>query len=65
VLLTGGLGFIGSNLAIRLAELGARLTLLDRLRPGFGGNLHNVASVADLVRVNISDVRDEHLPKNL
>jgi UDP-glucose 4-epimerase len=60
VLITGGLGFIGSNLAIRLAGLGAQVTLLDSLKPEYGGNLFNVAPVSDRVRVNISDVRDEH-----
>jgi UDP-glucose 4-epimerase len=60
VLITGGLGFIGSNLAIRLVELGARVTLLDSLKPEYGGNLFNIASFEDRVRVNISDVRDEH-----
>lgn len=58
VLITGGLGFIGSNLAIRLVELGARVTLLDSLIPQFGGNLANVATIRDRVTVNISDMRD-------
>jgi UDP-glucose 4-epimerase len=60
VLVTGGLGFIGSTLAIRLAGAGARVTLLDSLKPQYGGNLFNIAPVEDRVRVNISDVRDEH-----
>jgi UDP-glucose 4-epimerase len=60
VLITGGLGFIGSNLAIRLVEAGAHITLLDSLKPEYGGNLFNVAPVEQRVRVNISDVRDEH-----
>jgi UDP-glucose 4-epimerase len=60
VLITGGLGFIGSNLARRLVDLGADVTLLDSLIPEYGGNLFNIAGIEDRVRVNISDVRDEH-----
>ena len=65
VLVTGGLGFIGSNLALRLVEVGAELTLVDSLIPEYGGNLHNIASVAGRVKVNIADVRDEHAMKYL
>jgi UDP-glucose 4-epimerase len=60
VLITGGLGFIGSHLARRLVREGAVVTLIDSLIPEYGGNLHNVAEIADQVRINISDVRDEH-----
>jgi UDP-glucose 4-epimerase len=60
VLISGGLGFIGSTLAHRLAAQGARLTLVDSLIPEYGGNLFNIAGIEDRVRVNISDVRDEH-----
>ncbi len=60
VLITGGLGFIGSTLARRLVELGARITLVDSLIPIYGGNLRNIAAIEDCVRVNIADVRDEH-----
>jgi len=65
VLITGGLGFIGSNLARRLVELGAQVTLVDSLIPQYGGNLVNIASIDDKVRVNISDVRDKHSMKYL
>jgi nucleoside-diphosphate-sugar epimerase len=65
ILITGGLGFIGSNLARRLVILGARVTLVDSLIPEYGGNLFNIADVADQVTVNISDVRDEHSMKYL
>ena len=57
-LITGGLGFIGSNLAHTLVDLGAHITLVDSLIPEYGGNLFNVADIQDRVRVNISDVRD-------
>jgi UDP-glucose 4-epimerase len=60
ILITGGLGFIGSNLARRLVDLGAHVTLVDSLIPEYGGNLFNIAGIEDQVRVNISDVRDEH-----
>jgi len=59
VLITGGLGFIGSNLAHRLVKLGAHVTLLDSLIPEYGGNLYNIKGVEDRVTTNISDVRDE------
>lgn len=65
VLITGGLGFIGSNLATRLVKLGAEVTLVDSLIPEYGGNLWNIEPVKDKVRVNISDVRDEHAMKYL
>jgi len=60
VLITGGLGFIGSNLARRLVDLKANVTLVDSLIPEYGGNLFNIAGIEDRVRVNISDVRDAH-----
>jgi len=60
VLITGGLGFIGANLARRLVALGAHVTLVDSLIPEYGGNLFNIAGIEAQVRVNISDVRDVH-----
>lgn len=65
ILITGGLGFIGSNLAMRLVTLGADVTLIDSLIPEYGGNLWNIESIKNQVRVNISDVRDEHAMKYL
>ena len=59
ILITGGLGFIGSNLAHRLVELGARVTLVDSLIPEYGGNLFNIKGIEEKIQVNISDVRDE------
>jgi len=58
VLITGGLGFIGSNLAIRLVELGANVSIVDNLMPEYGGNLYNIRPVEGKVEVNICDVRD-------
>jgi UDP-glucose 4-epimerase len=60
VLITGGLGFIGSTLARRLVEFGAKVLLVDSLVPEYGGNLFNIKDIEDRVRVNISDVRDEY-----
>lgn len=60
VLITGGLGFIGSNLAHRLIGLGADVLILDSLIPEYGGNIFNVHSIEDLMRINIADMRDEH-----
>ena len=65
VLITGGLGFIGSTLARRLASEGAEVTLVDSLVPQYGGNLHNIAGLEGTVRVNISDIRDEHSLRHL
>ena len=59
-LITGGLGFLGSTLARRLVDLGARVTVVDSLVPEYGGNLFNISGIEDRIRVNISDVRDPH-----
>jgi UDP-glucose 4-epimerase len=60
VLITGGLGFIGSSLARELVRLGARVTLIDSLIPEYGGNRRNIAGIERHVIVNISDIRDRH-----
>jgi nucleoside-diphosphate-sugar epimerase len=60
VLVTGGMGFIGSALAKRLAGLGTQVTVVDSMIPQYGGNLHNLAGFEDRVRINVSDVRDRH-----
>jgi UDP-glucose 4-epimerase len=59
-LVTGGLGFIGSSLAIRLVGLGAQVTLVDAMIPDYGGNLFNVEAVRDRVAVNFGDICDPH-----
>jgi UDP-glucose 4-epimerase len=58
VLITGGLGFIGSNLAIRLVQCDAAVTILDSLIPEHGGCRNNVAEVESRLKINISDMRD-------
>ena len=64
-MITGGLGFIGSNIARRLAELGADVLLMDSLIPDSGGNFFNIDGIADRVRVNIADVRQESTMNHL
>ena len=58
VLITGGLGFIGSNLAHRLVAEGARVTLCDAMIQGYGGNPANIREIQDRVSIDSSDVRD-------
>ena len=59
VMITGGLGFIGSNLARHLADLGADVLVVDALIPDYGGNMFNVAGLEQRLRINIADIRDE------
>ena len=60
VMITGGLGFIGSNLALRLVELGAEVLLVDSLVPDYGGNRANIVGFEGRLTVNIADLRDRH-----
>jgi dTDP-glucose 4,6-dehydratase/UDP-glucose 4-epimerase len=64
-LITGGLGFVGSNLARRLVGAGAKVTLIDSLIPEYGGNPFNVQDIRDRVSVSITDVRDPHAMAHL
>lgn len=57
-LITGGMGFLGSNLAIRLVELGAQVTIADAMIDGYGGNLFNIEPIRDRVTVNFCDILD-------
>jgi len=59
VMITGGLGFIGSNLARQLVDLEADVLIIDSLIPDYGGNLFNIHDIDNRVRVNIADVRQE------
>ena len=57
VMITGGVGFIGSNLAHQLVDLGADILLVDSLIPEYGGNLFNIREIDSRIRLNIADVR--------
>jgi UDP-glucose 4-epimerase len=57
VMITGGVGFIGSNLARQLVSLGAQILLIDSMIPDYGANLFNISDITDIVRLNIADVR--------
>src|SRR5436190_8560752 len=59
VLVTGGLGFIGSNLSRRLVDLGADVVAADAMIPAYGGNMFNIAGYEHRLRVNLGDVRDQ------
>ncbi|MBF0480603.1 MAG: GDP-mannose 4,6-dehydratase [Desulfovibrionaceae bacterium] len=57
-LITGGLGFIGSSLAIKLVQLGCDVTVLDAMIPDYGGNTFNLAPIRDRIHINYSDITD-------
>ena len=65
VMITGGLGFIGSTLAHQLVALGARVLIVDSLISEYGGNLFNIAGIEDRVRLNIADVRQSSTMNHL
>lgn len=65
ILITGGLGMIGSTLTHKLIDLGAEVTLVDSLIKPYGGNLFNIKGVENVVKVNISDIRDKESIKIL
>ncbi|MBI2549634.1 GDP-mannose 4,6-dehydratase [Candidatus Woesearchaeota archaeon] len=65
ILITGGLGFIGSNLATKLAGLGANVTVVDALIEGLGGNKFNVHDVKEKVNAVVGDIRDKKLVAKL
>ena len=60
ILILGGMGFIGSNLALRLIDLGAHVTIVDSMLSSYGGNVANIEPIRDVVRINYSDIRDRH-----
>jgi len=65
VMITGGLGMIGSTLANRLVEYGARVTIVDSCMEQYGANFNNVDAIKDLIHVNITDIRDRNSMKVL
>ncbi len=58
ILITGGMGFLGSNLAHRMVNLGANVTLLDNLNPLYGGNPYNIFDISNKVNIVIGDIRN-------
>ena len=65
ILITGGAGFIGSTLALRLADYGSDVTIIDSMIPEFGGNLFNLNDCASKIHINFSDIREPHSLKPL
>jgi UDP-glucose 4-epimerase len=66
VLITGGLGFIGSNLARRLAEVdGIKIKIIDSLYPDYGGNLYNIEGINDKVELHLADMADNYTINHL
>jgi UDP-glucose 4-epimerase len=64
-LITGGLGFIGSNLANQLVARGAKVTILDLMNPLYGGNYFNIKDIKDQVTVKVGDIRDSKILEEL
>jgi UDP-glucose 4-epimerase len=65
VMITGGVGLIGSGLARRLVALGSEVLLLDSMVPEAGANLANIADISDRVELNIADIRDAAAVRHL
>lgn len=66
VLITGGLGFIGSNIALRLVDIGGvDVSIIDPLTPGQGGNLFNIANIKDQVKLHVADISNDSLSRQL
>src|SRR3989339_213134 len=60
VLITGGLGFIGSNLAIALVKLGANVTIVDSMISEYGGNIKNIDPIRNNIKINFCDITDKN-----
>ena len=58
VLITGGLGFIGSNVVIHLCDQGHQITVLDNLDSRMGGNWTNLKDVMSVIHMNVQDMLD-------
>lgn len=65
VLITGGLGMIGSTLAHKLVNYGASVFLVDAFIEPFGANIFNIEEIKKSVEINISDIRDKESMKHL
>jgi len=65
ILITGGLGFIGSTLAIAEVKRGSKVTVVDALLPDYGGNRFNIKQIAKEIDIKIGDVRNTKLMEKL
>lgn len=65
ILITGGLGFLGSNLALKLLRAGANVTVIDSLLPLYGGNIFNLREAEGKVQMIINDMRNMEIMKPL
>ena len=65
ILITGGLGFIGSSLANKLVKLDANVTIVDNLLDDHGSNFFNIEAIKKDVSISLSDIRDEHIMGHL
>ncbi len=65
VLITGGLGFIGSNLALKLISLEANIKIIDNLNPLYGGNLYNILGIENKIEIVKNDIRDSNIMLSL
>lgn len=65
ILITGGLGFLGSTLAIQLTELGAKVIVVDNLAPLYGGNIYNLKNFENRIQIIINDMRNMEIMKEL
>jgi UDP-glucose 4-epimerase len=65
ILITGGIGFIGSTIALRLVQQGARVTIIDSQIPEFGGNPFNISGLEKKIQLNLSDIRDSQKMQDL
>ena len=65
VMVTGGMGFVGSNLARQLVDLGARVLVVDSMIPDYGGNAFNLSGLEEKLRINIADVRQRSTMNHL
>lgn len=65
MLITGGMGFIGSNLAHALVNLGVEVTIVDALVPEQGGNPFNLDGIADRVKVIRGDIGNDYVANHI
>jgi len=59
IVITGGLGFLGSSLAQKLVNYQAKIIIIDNLNPLYGGNYFNLNGIQNKVKIIIDDIRNE------